>query len=168
MTIIRKQIGLYFLVAALILFAGKTNFAQDYTKFVNPFIGTKNTGHIFYVRFEKYIAFEIPMGADTSGLKGSFRKPMYELIVVLSDNFNASFKSQPKFGVMPQRPHRCGTCPPQSLQNRHNIGCKNATCRNATGQVNTTLNLFKIRACDDLFAFVSRFWHHPCLDDRSA
>ena len=47
MTIVRKQIGLYFIVAALILFAGKTNFAQDYTKFVNPFIGTKDTGHTF-------------------------------------------------------------------------------------------------------------------------
>ncbi len=31
----------------MILFAAKTHFAQDYTKFVNPFIGTKDTGHTF-------------------------------------------------------------------------------------------------------------------------
>jgi predicted alpha-1,2-mannosidase len=34
-------------IIVTILFVAKTHFAQDFTKFVNPFIGTKDTGHTF-------------------------------------------------------------------------------------------------------------------------
>ena len=42
-----KNIKLIFIFSAVILFAAKPHFAQNYTKFVNPLIGTKDTGHTF-------------------------------------------------------------------------------------------------------------------------
>lgn len=42
-----NNIRLIFIFSAVILFAAKTHFAQDHTKFVNPFIGTQDTGHTF-------------------------------------------------------------------------------------------------------------------------
>ena len=47
MKVVRKQTVLFLIVSAIFLCAAKANFAQDYTKFVNPFIGTKDTGHTF-------------------------------------------------------------------------------------------------------------------------